>query len=271
MRVNNRLRVLLLGALAFLLVAAIVVSAQLLPDPAPVPGARNLPVSAEHLLGTDRLGRDMFARTVQGAAMSMGIAAAATTLAALIAVVMAMLAALGPRWLDLMVSWLIDVTIGLPGIILMILISFSVGGGVRGTTLAIAVTHWPMLTRLLRAEIAKVRSADYVVIARRQAKSGWWIATRHVLPAIIAHVIVGLVVLFSQAIVHESALTFIGLGVAPTDPSLGTVLSEGMRNLTEGRWWLVLAAVVLLVTAAVVLDALGDALRSTIAPESRQD
>lgn len=271
MKVNNRLRVVGFGLAAALMVTAILVVAGLVSDPVPVPGQRNLPVGAGHLLGTDRLGRDMFARTIQGAALSVKLAAAATVLAILLAIVLALLAALGPRWVDRLVSWLVNVALGLPGIILMVLVSFSVGGGVRGTMLAIAVTHWPMLTRLLRAEILKIRSADYVTVARRQAVSGWTVATRHVLPGIVAHVIVGLVVLFPQAIVHESALTFIGLGVSPTDPSLGTVLSEGMRYLTEGRWWLVVAPVGLLVTLAVTLDAFGDALRRTLAPESRQD
>lgn len=267
---NNRQLVLLFGGLAAVAVLTVVVLAALIPDPLPTPGQRNLGVSAAHPLGTDRLGRDMLARTVRGAATSISIGAGATTIAAVIALIAATTAALGPRWVDRAVAWLIDVIIGLPGIVFMILISFSVGGGARGTTLAIALTHWPMLARLLRAEILKIAVADYVMVARRQGKSAGWIAAHHALPAVLAHVIVGLVLLFPQAIVHESALTFLGLGVAPTDPSLGTVLSEGMRYVTEGRWWLVAAPVALLVALAVLLDAFGDRLRSTLSPVDRQ-
>lgn len=269
MTLNNRARLLILGVVTVALLATILVFAAVLPEARPGDGARHLPVSLEHPFGTDRMGRDMFTRTVAGARVSLLVGALSVVMSVAIAVIVAILAAIGPRWLDRVTSWLIDVTIGLPGIILMILVSFAAGGGVTGTVLAIAVTHWPQLARVLRAEIMKVRSADYVTASLRQGYTRTWIATRHLAPALSAQVIIGLVVLYPGAVVHETTLTFLGLGIEPTNPSLGVILAEAMGYLTGGQWWLVAAPIAVLVTATLLLGRLGNTIGQLLSPETR--
>lgn len=267
--VNNRVRLLLLGVAVATVALGIVVLSGLLGAPQPGDAARHLPVSPTHPFGTDRLGRDMLARTLAGARVSLAIGALAALGAALIAVVLAVLATAGSRWLERFVSWLIDVTLGLPSLILMILVAFATGGGVPGTVLAIAVSHWPQLARVLRAEILAVRSTDYVAVSRGQGRSPGWIARHHFLPAVTAHALVGVVVLLPGAVIHETSLTFLGLGVGSTDPSLGVIFSESMAYLSSGHWWLVMAPVVLLVAVTLLLDRFGDTLRQLLAPETR--
>ncbi|HZK32001.1 MAG TPA: ABC transporter permease subunit, partial [Corynebacterium sp.] len=135
--------------------------------------------------------------------------------------------------------------------------------------LGVSLTQWPPLTRLLRAEILKVREEPYVEISRSQGRTGWWVARHHVLPAVLPHIIVGFVIMFPHAILHESALTFLGFGLEPTRPSLGIILSEGLRFLANGQWWLVLGPIAILVALATLLDACGDLLRQLLAPASR--
>lgn len=270
---NNRVRLLILATLAAALIAVILISAAAYPDSAvrPTSGQRNVEPSWQLPLGTDWLGRDMFARTMKGMALSLLLGLAMALVSTLLSALFALAAAMGPKWMDRAVGWLVDVTIGLPQIIASLLIAFAVGGGVPGVILAVSLTQWPPLARLLRAEILKVREEPYVAVSRARGRSAWWVAWHHICPAIAPHLIVGFVLMFPHSILHESALTFIGFGLEPTTPSLGIILSEGLRFLSTGQWWLVLGPIVLLVALATLLDACGDRLRQLLSPASRHE
>lgn len=268
---NNRWRLLVFATIAVLLIVGVAIAAAAYPQSAiqPTGGQRNLPPSWEHPLGTDWVGRDLAARTMKGMWLSLRIGALTALVSTLVSVVFAVAATAGPKWLDRAVSWLVDATIGLPQIVLSILIAFAVGGGARGVILAVALTLWPPLTRLLRAEILKLKDEPYVAMSRAQGHTPAWIVGHHLLPALTPHIIVGLAIMFPHAILHESTLTFLGFGIEPTTPSLGIILSEGMRYLSNGQWWAVLGPIAVLVTLATVLDACGDLLRSLLAPVTR--
>lgn len=264
---NQRLRLVTMLVLATALTAAVLIAAGLVEPSAltPTSGQRNLPPSWKHPLGTDWLGRDLAARTVHGMRLSLGIGIAAGLGATGVAVGVALVGGLGPRWVDHCASWLTDATLGLPQVVLSLLVSFAVGGGAAGVITAITVTGWPPLARLLRAEVLATRAAEFVEYSRAQGRS----PLPHVLSALAPQTIVGAVIALPHAIVHESMLTFLGFGIEPTTPSVGIILSEGTRYLAHGQWWAVVGPIVMLVSFALVLDRAGDLARRLTHPVTR--
>ncbi len=224
-----------LGALA-----ALFIIGALLGDAATVTdlSMKNLPPSPAHPFGTDQLGRDMLVRTVAGLSTSIGIGFLAALASAFLALVLGCAAALGPRRVDAAVTWLVDLACALPHIILLILISFALGKGVAGVVVGVALTHWPNLCRVIRAEILQVRESRPVAIAAQLGRTRTQIAVRHMLPAVMPQFTVGLVLLFPHAILHEAAITFLGFGLSPETAAVGIILSESMGYLAAGMWWL---------------------------------
>jgi peptide/nickel transport system permease protein len=136
------------------------------------------------------------------------------------------------------ITWIIDVFFSLPHLVLLILIAFAAGGGTAGVIIAVALTHWTSLARVIRAEVLQVNSSDYVQLSHRLGRSPLWIARHHMVPHIIPQLLVGLILLFPHAILHEAALSFIGIGLSPHIPAIGIILAESMRHLSTGYWWL---------------------------------
>ena len=199
--------------------------------------ARLLPPSPEHWLGTDALGREVWARTLAGLALSFQVGLSAALLGTLVALSLASLAMLSPL-LDALVSLLIDTLLSVPHLLLLLLIAFALGGGTEAVIIAVALTHWPSLARVLRAELRHVHHAPYVAISRGRGKGQGFIISRHLLPHVLPHCLVGALLLFPHAILHEAALTFLGVGLDPTQPAIGVLLADAMRYLTGGYWWL---------------------------------
>jgi peptide/nickel transport system permease protein len=228
---------------------------------------RNEPPSFAHPFGTDWLGRDMLARTARGLRLSLLIGAVAATVSAVIALVVATIATLG-RVGDTLTSWLTDLFLALPHLVLVILLAFVMGGGLRALIVAVAVTHWPSLARVLRGESRAVMSSDYVAIARRLGRSRVDIARQHLAGHLLPQFCVGLILLFPHAILHEAALSFLGLGVDPSTPAIGIILADSMRSLSVGMWWLAVLPGVALVLVVKLVDTLGNQLRSLLDPRS---
>jgi len=201
-------------------------------------GSRNLAPSLEHLFGTDWLGRDMFTRTVKGLGLSMAVGFLGAISSSVIAAVVGLLAATMGRTVDRFLSWLIDLFLSVPHMVTLILIAFVCGGGLKGIVIGIACTHWPSLARVIRAEVMQLRSAEFVLVSQRLGKSRFWIAVHHMAPHLVPQLLVGMLLLFPHAILHEAAITFIGLGLSPHQPAIGIILSESMRYLSTGMWWL---------------------------------
>lgn len=198
---------------------------------------RNRAPSWDHPFGTDWLGRDMFARTMKGLALSLGVGFAAAVASSIIAGMLGLAATLG-RMADRLVTWLIDLFLSIPHLVLLILIAFVTGGGVQGVIAAVALTHWPRLARVIRGEVLHLQSSEFVLISKHMGKSKGWIAARHLLPHLLPQWIVGTLLTFPHAILHEASITFLGLGLSPHQPAIGIILSESMRYLSTGMWWL---------------------------------
>jgi len=271
-RMGNRVWTLTAALIGFMLILLIPILA-VLTGPAGVAtdfAARLSPPDWAHLFGTDQMGHDLLARTIKGLRTSLWVGLLASCCSVVIATALALVATAGGRFADAIVSLLVDATIGLPHLVLLILICFALGGGPVAVTVAVALTHWPRLTRILRAEVLQVRQADYVVSARHFGKSWGVITIGHILPQILPQMLVGLVLMFPHAILHEASLTFLGFGLDPTRPAIGVMLSDSMRYLTAGKWWLGLFPGLCLLLLVLSFDAVGNGVRLILDPRTAQ-
>ncbi|WP_312520851.1 ABC transporter permease [Anaerospora sp.] len=256
------------------LILAVIATAGVLLDPsayAPQFQQKNLAPSPVHPFGTDWMGRDMFMRTVKGLSISLWIGLLAATVSSLIAVMMGIAAATMGRRVDSFILWLVDLMQGIPHLILLMLISFVLGKGMFGVWMGVALTHWPILARVIRAEVLAVRNSQYVLAARKLGTSRWKIAVKHILPHVVPQYIVGLILLFPHAILHEASITFLGFGLLPREPAVGIILSESMRYLTAGMWWLTVLPGASLLMMVLLFDRIGENLQRLLNPASAQE
>ncbi|XCB28951.1 ABC transporter permease [Arcanobacterium hippocoleae] len=213
--------------------------------------------SLSHLFGTDQLGRDMLAFSLQGMANSLIIGLIATLVSTFLAVIFGLLAAIYGGAVDWGINFLIDLFLSMPHIVLLILISFMFGKGIFGVAAAVALTHWPTLARVVREEVLAVRSSQYVMAARALGKTRFQIAHIHLLPHIIPAALVGAILLFPHAIMHEAAITFLGFGLPREIPAIGNILANAMNYLAMGNWWLALFPGLLLFLAVALIFGVG--------------
>mgnify|MGYP000527734516 FL=1 len=272
-RVGNRKLTLAAMVFAVAALAAVVVAGVLATDAATATdfAQKNLAPSPAHPFGTDWMGRDMLLRTLAGLSTSVLVGLLAATVSSVIALVMGAVAALGGKKADAVVTWLIDLMMGIPHIVLLILISFALGKGFWGVAIGVAVTHWPSLTRVLRAEILQCKQSAFVAVARKLGQSPARIATRHMLPYVLPQFLVGLILLFPHAILHEAAVTFLGFGLPPEQPAIGVILSESMGYLSAGMWWLAVFPGLALIATVLLFDLAGSSLRKLVDPHSAQE
>lgn len=232
---------------------------------------KNLPPSPENLFGTDWLGRDMFTRTIKGLRLSLAVGAFASVISVFVATVMGICAATFGKRVDAVISWLIDLFIGMPHLVFMVLICFIVGGGIHGVVLAVSLTHWTSLARVVRSEVLQIKNAEYIQISKSYGKSPWYIAKKHILPSIFPQIMIGFLLLFPHVILHEAALTFLGFGLSPQTPAIGIILSEAMSHISTGKWWLVVFPGLLLVVVIKSFDNIGEQLRILMEPVSSNE
>ncbi len=232
---------------------------------------RKLAPSLEFPFGTDWLGRDMLVRTVLGLCHSLNIGLLAAACSSLISISIGVMAATLGKKVDNFLSLLIDSIMATPHLVLLILVSFACGGGPKGVIIAVAVSHWPRLARIIRAELLQLREAEFIHISRKLGKSHCWIALHHMLPHMLPQFMIGLLLMFPHAILHAAGLTFLGFGLTPHEPSIGILLSESMRHLSTGYWWLAVIPGISLVFTVKLFDTLGNNLRTLLDPRTAQE
>lgn len=269
---NLRQKTLLIIGFTSLLLLAIVLSS-LFVDGDSLPtdfSSKNLAPSLEHPFGTDWMGRDMFTRTLEGLGLSIVIGAFASLISAVLTVILGLLSSAG-KAADSFVSWLVDLSLSIPHLLLIILISIGLGGGAAGVITGVALTHWTSLTRVVRAEIKQLKTQEYIHISRNLGKSKWWIATKHILPHLIPQIILGTILLFPHAILHEASVTFLGFGLSPHEPAIGIILSESMRYLSAGYWWLAFFPGLSLLIVVLAFDMIGENLGKLMDPKNAHE
>lgn len=263
MKHGNR-RALMAGAMALflLILAAVAVSGWMFKEAAGVTdfSRKNLPPCAAYPFGTDFMGRDMFLRTLAGLSMSIRLGLLTAAISALIAFLLGLSAAALGKWADGLVCGVIDLVMGIPHMLLLILVSFACGRGFMGVVLGISLTHWTSLARLIRGEVMQLKARPYIRIAGKLGRGPLWTAIHHMTPHLLPQFVTGLVLLFPHAILHEASMTFLGFGLAPEEPAIGIILSESMKYLVMGKWWLALFPGLLLVGVVMMFHFLGQGL-----------
>ncbi len=232
---------------------------------------KGLSPSLKHPFGTDMLGRDMLVRTIKGLSVSIVVGVVASSVSAVIALIVGVVAATGKSWLDHLMNWLIDLVMGIPHTVLLILISFACGKGLKGVLIGVAVTHWTGLARIIRSEVLQIRSQQYIEVSQKLGHSSWWITVHHILPHMVPQFLIGLILMFPHAIMHESGLTFLGFGLSPEQPAIGIILSESMKYISAGMWWLAFFPGLMLVIIVLLFDRLGENLKKIIDPYSAHE
>lgn len=270
MRQNRRAKTLFLlgGSAAFLL--AVTVLGWLWGEEALVTdfSRKNLAPCLAYPFGTDFMGRDMFIRAVTGLSLSIRLGLLTAAASAVLAGLLGMAAAVFGRAADACVTFLIDLVMGIPHILLLVLISYACGKGFWGVVIGITLTHWTSLARLIRGEVLQLKNSQYIRIAGKLGTNRWRIGMEHMAPHLLPQFFTGLVLLFPHAILHESSITFLGFGLSPEQPAIGVILSESMRYLALGKWWLALFPGGLLMVCVLLFHVLGQSVCRLLDPGS---
>jgi peptide/nickel transport system permease protein len=256
------------GALAVAIVVAVLGVTPHDPLAQNTPEALSGP-SGTYWFGTDQFGRDIFSRVVEGILASARVAVLAVVVAALAGSTAGIAAGFAGGWTDRVIGRVTDVMFAFPAILLALTIMTALGRGWLNTAIAIAVVYTPIFARVARGPVLSVREADYVKAGRVLGYSTPRLLTRHVLPNVTAPIIVQITLALSWAMLTESALSFLGLGTTPPDPSLGLMISEA-RTLATRAWWLLVFPSGVLITAVIGLNLLGDGLRDVLDPTRRK-
>ena len=223
----------------------------------------------QHMLGADFMGRDVFSRIVYGARISLAVAIGATALGCLIGVSVGLLSGFFGGWVDLIVQRLIDIMQALPLLVMALIMAASLGPSLGNTIIAIAIPLVPNVARVIRSNTLALREMPFVEAARAVGMSEARIAIQHVLPNTLAPLIVLGTAQFGSAILVESALAFLGLGVPEPHPSWGRMLSESAAEYVRTAPWLVIFPGIAISMVVFGTNLLGDAIRDILDPRQR--
>ena len=222
-----------------------------------------LPPSPEHPFGTDSLGRDVLVRVIYGARVSLVVGVLATAISTAIGLVMGALAAYyGGIW-DTIIMRLADVFLAFPYTLFVIVLLAVLGQGITNVFIAIGILGWPSIARVFRSAILTVKENDYVDAARAMGASDLRIIARHIFPNSVASIVVYATMNVGGAILTEAALSYLGMGVTPPNPSWGIMIQDGQKYLATQPWLMIMPGLAILLTV-LAFTLLGDGLRDAL-------
>lgn len=226
------------------------------------------PPSRAHLLGTDELGRDVLSRMVHGARISLKVGFVAVGIATAVGLVVGLAAGFYGGWVDAVLMRLVDLMLCFPTFFLILSVIAFLEPSIYNIMAVIGLTGWMGVARLVRAETLSLRERDFVAAARAQGASDLRIIVRHILPNALAPVLVAATLGVAGAILTESALSFLGIGVQPPTPSWGNMLTAGKDNI-EFAWWLSLYPGLAILLTVLGYNLLGEGIRDAVDPRLR--
>jgi ABC-type dipeptide/oligopeptide/nickel transport system permease subunit len=253
-----------------LLLAAILAPVLARHDPVRVDLLRQfMPPSTEHWMGTDVQGRDVWARLVYGARISLAVGLISQSIALAIGLTLGLIAGYYGRWIDDLVMRLADITLAFPTLLLLIAMVAALQPSLLVVFVTVGIVGWAGMARLVRGQVLVVRQLEYVHAARALGMPDRRIITRHVLPNVIAPVVIATTLGMAGAIMAEAALSFLGLGVQPPTPSWGAMIADGrdLSQLRSSPWTSLFPGLAIGVTV-LGFNLLGDALRDALDPRS---
>ena len=221
-----------------------------------------------HPLGTDNLGRDILARVMYGARVSLLVVVACIPASALIGTLIGLLAGWRVGWWDRLLMRLVDVQLALPALLFALLISVVFGRSLLNVILIIIIFSWSGYARLVRADVLSLREQEFVIAAQASGASDRRILFRHILPNIVNTIVIMATLDVPAVILIEAALSFLNIGVAPGTPSWGAMISEG-RNFMTIAWWPIWMPGIAILLVSLTGNLMGDWLRDTLDPRLR--
>lgn len=231
--------------------------------------AVNRPPGAAHWFGTDGVGRDVFARLLEGGRVSLSVAVGAVSISLTIGFLMGALAAFGGGPVDAVIMRIVDLTMTLPPIVLLLVLGSLTGPGIVPTIMVIALLTWPVLARMVRARLLELRERDFVLAARNMGAGTAHLVWRHGLPNTLDLLVVYATLQIANAVLLEAGLSFLGLGVPPPDASWGNMLNGARSVLVLEQFpWQWLSPGAALVLAVMAVNFVGDGLRDAFDPRS---
>ena len=224
-----------------------------------------LPPSAQHWFGTDELGRDVFTRVIYGARVSLKVGFVAVGIAVLIGTAVGLVAGFYGGWVDSILMRLVDIMLCFPTFFLILAVIAMLEPSIWYIMIIIGLTGWMGVARLVRAEVLTLREREFVLAARGLGASDLRIIVRHILPNAMSPVLVAATLGVAGAILTESALSFLGIGVQPPTPSWGNILTAG-KDYIEFAWWLSLFPGLAILVTVLAYNLLGEGLRDALDP-----
>lgn len=262
----------LIGLVIIVLLALMALGADLIAPADPnaiAPLATLKAPSAAHPFGTDQFGRDILSRIIHGTRLSFQVGSIAVTIALVGGVALGMLAGYYGRWVDATISMLIDIMLAFPGILLALAIVAILGPSLLNLMVAVGISAVPSYTRLVRGAVLATKSQTYVEAARVVGASDAVVMFKHILPNVLAPVIVLATLGVGGAILTGASLSFLGLGAKPPTPEWGAMLSAG-RNYLALAWWITLFPGLAIMLTVVSINMLGDGLRDALDPRLKR-
>ena len=226
-------------------------------------------VSLRHPLGTDTYGRDQLSRLVHAGRIDLLVALGATALALTLGSALGAVAGYRGGWVDQLMMRGVDAVMAFPAFILAMAITAALGNAIVNVVVAIAITHVPIYTRLIRGEMLKARETEYADAARTVGNRPWQIVLGHLLPNCVPPLIVQATLAMGFAILTVAALSFIGLGIQPPQSECGQMTAEGAGYVFSGEWWLVLFPGLAIMVTVLAFNLVGDTLRDVLDPRMR--
>lgn len=228
------------------------------------------PGSADHLLGTDALGRDVLSRLLTGIRISIGVGMGITAISLVVGMVFGMIAGYYRGWIDTILNGFVEMVWGFPLILVAVIIIGALGPGLTGVVLAVGFINWAGFARIVRGEVLVLRDREFVASARALGKGDFHIMTRHLLPNVVPSALVMGSYYVAVAIIVEAGLSFIGMGAQPPLPSLGQMVAEGRNYILHNHWTSTIPGVTI-VALVLGLNFLGDGLRDILDPRLRTE
>ncbi len=233
-------------------------------------GSRDLHPSAQHWLGTDRNGRDVYSRLLNGGRVSLAVGFVAVAIIMTIGTTLGAISGYFGGWVDAVIMRFTDILLSIPQILLLISAAALFNAGIVTTIIVIGVTSWPGAARLIRGQILSLKDQEFVTAARTVGATPWKIIWRHLFPNSLAVIIVEATLWLSFAIILEATLSYLGLGVQIPTPSWGNMLQDGQHELLLGAWWLTLFPGLAIFLVVMAFNLMGDGLRDAFDPRLRR-